>query len=96
MPAPNIAKEYWRMKDDATMLDLIYAVRLDEAGHRFVNHSLANLEKNDIFNPFALREPDAKIIGSKIALTSEEAQQWYHTAQKEMLQRHHKSDKPSN
>jgi hypothetical protein len=33
-PAPDIAKQYWRMDDNATMLDLIYAVRLDEAGHR--------------------------------------------------------------
>jgi ubiquinol oxidase len=35
-PAPDIAKQYWRMNADATMLDLIYAVRLDEAGHRYV------------------------------------------------------------
>lgn len=27
---PNIAKDYWRLGNDATMLDLILAVRADE------------------------------------------------------------------
>ncbi|GAA5973775.1 hypothetical protein JCM21900_001030 [Sporobolomyces salmonicolor] len=31
---PQVAKDYWRLSDDATMLDLILAVRADEAGHR--------------------------------------------------------------
>ena len=33
---PQIAKDYWRLGEDATMLDLIKAVRADEAGHRCV------------------------------------------------------------
>ena len=33
-PAPRIAIDYWRMKEDAKLLDVIYAVRADEAGHR--------------------------------------------------------------
>lgn len=36
-PAPRIAIDYWRMKEDAKLLDMIYAVRADEAGHR-VSH----------------------------------------------------------
>lgn len=48
------------------MLDVIYAVRSDETTHRFVNHSLANLDtKNDV-NPFALREPNMHIKGKTI------------------------------
>lgn len=43
---------------------MIYAVRSDETTHRFVNHSLANLERNDV-NPFAFREPDLTIKGVK-------------------------------
>lgn len=63
MPAPNIAKDYWRLGDDAKLLDVIYAVRSDETTHRFVNHSLANLNVQDDVNPFALREPDMHVKG---------------------------------
>ena len=65
-PAPEIAKDYWRLKTDAKLLDVLYAVRSDETTHRFVNHSLANLNyKNDV-NPFALREPDMHVKGGKL------------------------------
>jgi ubiquinol oxidase len=33
---PQIAKDYWRMGPDATMKDLILAVRADESNHRYV------------------------------------------------------------
>ena len=54
------------MKSDAKMLDVIYAVRSDEVTHRFVNHSLANLDYKTDVNPFALREPDMHVKGKKI------------------------------
>jgi ubiquinol oxidase len=41
-PAPEIAIEYWKMKPDARLRDLIIAVRQDEVHHRDVNHELAN------------------------------------------------------
>lgn len=40
--APDIAKEYWNLKEDAKLEDLIYVVRLDECKHRDVNHNFAN------------------------------------------------------
>lgn len=40
--APDIAKQYWKLADDATLRDVILAVRLDEEEHRDVNHQLAN------------------------------------------------------
>jgi hypothetical protein len=40
-----------RRPDAATMRDLILAVRADEANHRDVNHTLADLSPNDS-NPF--------------------------------------------
>ena len=49
------------------MLDVIYAVRSDETTHRFVNHSLGNLDVNTDVNPFALREPDMYVKGGRIA-----------------------------
>jgi ubiquinol oxidase len=64
--APQIAIDYWRLAPDAKLLDVIYAVRSDETTHRFVNHSLANLNTNADVNPFALREPDMHIKGKKL------------------------------
>ncbi|KIO29229.1 hypothetical protein M407DRAFT_171617 [Tulasnella calospora MUT 4182] len=73
MDAPAIAIDYWRLPKDAKLLDVIRAVRADEATHRFVNHSLANLNQKEDVNPFALREPDMAIKGTKIALERTEA-----------------------
>lgn len=42
VPAPAIAKQYWRLADDATLRDVVLVVRADEAHHRDVNHSFAN------------------------------------------------------
>jgi ubiquinol oxidase len=41
-PAPDVAKRYWKLPDDATLRDVIVRVREDEAEHRDVNHGLAN------------------------------------------------------
>lgn len=49
--APQIAIDYWKMSEDATMKDLIMAVRADEANHRDVNHTFATL-KLDQDTPF--------------------------------------------
>jgi ubiquinol oxidase len=40
--APQIAIEYWRLDPAARLRDVVIAVRLDEAGHRDVNHRLAD------------------------------------------------------
>uniref|UniRef100_A0A0B6ZZS3 Alternative oxidase n=2 Tax=Arion vulgaris TaxID=1028688 RepID=A0A0B6ZZS3_9EUPU len=49
--APDVAIRYWKLKPDATMRDVILAIRADEAHHRVVNHSLASLKKDE-FNPY--------------------------------------------
>eukprot|EP01135_Chromosphaera_perkinsii_P010502 Nk52_evm12s2152 gene=Nk52_evmTU12s2152 len=41
-PAPQIAIDYWNMKEDATIRDVVLAVRADEAKHRDVNHHLCD------------------------------------------------------
>jgi ubiquinol oxidase len=50
--APDIAKRYWGLPDDATLRDVVLVVRADEAHHRDVNHSFANelggLPQNEI------------------------------------------------
>lgn len=42
VPAPAIAKHYWKMADDATLRDVVLLVRADEAHHRDVNHGYSN------------------------------------------------------
>ncbi|EDR13811.1 uncharacterized protein LACBIDRAFT_309224 [Laccaria bicolor S238N-H82] len=73
-PAPEISIDYWRLPPDAKLLDVLYAVRSDETTHRFVNHSLANLNPDTDVNPFALREPDMHTKGKKIAFDRTEAE----------------------
>jgi len=40
--APNIAKDYYGLDYDATLRDVVIAVRADEQGHADVNHDIAN------------------------------------------------------
>jgi ubiquinol oxidase len=40
--APDIAKRYWGLADDATLRDVVMVVRADEAHHRDINHGFAN------------------------------------------------------
>jgi ubiquinol oxidase len=44
-PAPPIARRYWRLTPEATLADVVRAVRVDEALHRDVNHGLASALK---------------------------------------------------
>ena len=41
-PAPKIAIDYWNLGSDATLRDVVIAVRTDEAGHRDKNHEFAD------------------------------------------------------
>ena len=41
--APKIAIDYWNLPLNSTLKDVIKVVRDDEAGHRDVNHSYANI-----------------------------------------------------
>ena len=42
VPAPRIAIDYWMLPHDARLRDVVVEVRLDEAGHRDMNHAFAN------------------------------------------------------
>ena len=42
LPAPAIARHYWKLADDATLRDVVLVVRADEAHHRDVNHGFAD------------------------------------------------------
>lgn len=48
-PAPKIAINYWNLPLHSTLIDVVKVVRDDEAGHRDVNHSFANILNEKIF-----------------------------------------------
>lgn len=41
--APRVAIDYWNLPLNSTLKDVIKVIREDEAGHRDVNHSYANI-----------------------------------------------------
>ncbi|KAM0747595.1 AOX-domain-containing protein [Meredithblackwellia eburnea MCA 4105] len=81
---PQISVDYWRLGKRATMLDLILAVRADEAGHRFVNHTLANLDSKTDFNPFGLRHADAVQQGTLPGISRDESLAWMKKVEEEL------------
>lgn len=59
MQAPEIAIEYYNMPEDRrSMRDLLLYIRADEAKHREVNHTLANLDQNNDPNPYVSKYKD--------------------------------------
>jgi len=80
---PDIAKDYWRLGHDATMLDLVLAVRADEASHRFTNHTLANLNQDD-FNPLAMKHAPPEIEGTTDGFTREQSKAWLEDVEREL------------
>lgn len=59
LDAPDIAVQYWNMPEGhRKMRDLLYYVRADEAKHREVNHTLANLDQVNDPNPYVSKYKD--------------------------------------
>ncbi|KAI5816077.1 alternative oxidase-domain-containing protein [Pyronema omphalodes] len=66
MEAPQIAKDYFGLQPGCDYVkDLLMVVRADEAKHREVNHTLANLEQKIDPNPFAAQWPQGMPRPSK-------------------------------
>jgi threonyl-tRNA synthetase len=53
--APKLAIEYWKMDEDATIRDVLLAVRADEASHAHVNHTFSSMGTTQK-NPFVKGE----------------------------------------
>lgn len=79
LKAPEIALEYWKLPEGATMGDMIKVIRADEASHRFIHHSLANLDSADT-NPFSVASPAPKMIGGKLSLERNESMEYVRRA----------------
>ncbi|XP_023632759.1 ubiquinol oxidase 3, mitochondrial isoform X2 [Capsella rubella] len=56
-PAPAIAIDYWRLPKDATLRDVVYVIRADEAHHRDLNHYASDIQ----FKGHELKEAPAPI-----------------------------------
>jgi len=53
--APLIARTYYKLPDDASVCDVVTCVRADEANHRDVNHTFANLDQKEGVSPFSYK-----------------------------------------
>lgn len=42
---PEVARAYWQLRADATLRDMFSVIRADEAGHRLVNHTFADMHE---------------------------------------------------
>ena len=53
VPAPKIAIDYWNLPTNATLRDVIIAVRADEMEHRDVNHGFVDIldQKRGKYHP---------------------------------------------
>lgn len=49
--APKVAITYWKLSEDSSLLDVVLAIRADEAHHRVVNHTLGSMKRTD-YNPY--------------------------------------------
>lgn len=59
LKAPDLAVDYWKMPEGhRSMRDLLLYIRADEAKHREVNHTLANLKQATDPNPFVSEYKD--------------------------------------
>ncbi|KAF3941537.1 hypothetical protein ABW19_dt0203878 [Dactylella cylindrospora] len=58
LKAPELAIKYWNMPEDAKMKETLLYIRADEAKHREVNHTLANLDGNLDPNPYMTEYED--------------------------------------
>ena len=59
--APDIAVQYWNMPEGhRKMRDLLLYIRADEAKHREVNHTFANLDQTNDPNPYASKYKESK------------------------------------
>jgi ubiquinol oxidase len=60
VPAPEIARRYWNLPEDARLRDVVLVVRADEMHHRDVNHGyadeLAGLPQREVAPPPPHRE----------------------------------------
>lgn len=64
MPAPEIAVGYWQLPKDSKWVDVLGMLLADEAHHRDINHTFANMD-GDAPNPFIIEHVAAVSKGNR-------------------------------
>jgi ubiquinol oxidase len=68
VPAPAIARHYWKLAPDATLRDVVLVIRADEAHHRDVNHGFADTLNGETnikpVSPYPMHSADIRIADS--------------------------------
>jgi len=59
--APDIAKKYWNLPDDATLRDVVIIIRADEADHRDVNHKMSDIRSREAYEHDLSKEEAAQL-----------------------------------
>jgi hypothetical protein len=72
---------------------VIKAVRADEATHRFVKQSVANLDQQRDFNPFAIGEPGAGVRGASWGFTRDESKEFAKKSQEILIAESHAEER---
>ncbi|MCA3256320.1 MAG: alternative oxidase [Alphaproteobacteria bacterium] len=67
VPAPEIARRYWGLPVDATLRDVVLAVRADEAHHRDVNHAYADELSGIVVNAARIAASPPHAVGDRAA-----------------------------
>jgi hypothetical protein len=65
LPAPEMAKGYWKLSDDAKWVDTLKCIYADESHHRDVNHTFADMDTDDP-NPFITKHREDAVRAWKI------------------------------
>lgn len=62
--APDIAKKYWGLGDNATLRDVVIAVRADEVNHRDVNHGFSDQLQKSKLEPAMKKASKSREVAS--------------------------------
>jgi len=65
LPAPAVAKGYWKLPAEAKWVDALKCMFADEANHRDVNHTFATMQTDDP-NPFVEKLREDAVIAWKL------------------------------
>jgi hypothetical protein len=57
LPAPALARAYWKLPEEAMWVDTLKCMFADESNHRDVNHTFATMASDDP-NPFVAKHQD--------------------------------------
>eukprot|EP00928_Gymnodinium_smaydae_P083153 TRINITY_DN6640_c0_g1_i1.p1 TRINITY_DN6640_c0_g1~~TRINITY_DN6640_c0_g1_i1.p1 ORF type:complete len:385 (+),score=47.02 TRINITY_DN6640_c0_g1_i1:60-1157(+) len=70
LPAPKLAKMYWKLPEEAMWVDALKCMFADESNHRDVNHTFATMSTDDP-NPFVEKHQNNAVHAWRLERTGE-------------------------